>query len=449
MDTTANLDLPYIMPSQAQKHVTHNEALELLDAIVQLAVLDRDRSVPPGEPGEAARYIVATDAEGAWEGQDGRIALWRDGGWRFLSPREGWTAWVIGEAVAVRWTGSDWQNMADAATLLQNLSLLGVGTTADAGNPFAAKLNNALWTARATGEGGDGDLRYTMNKQATANVLSLLMQSNWSGRAEIGLVGDDDLVVKVSANGTSWKEALKVDRSSGKVSFANTRLLSNFAVSLLPDSGRFAGNAAKAITIGAFSFPSYFTFLNGTTAADGGKFIYDNNDYGGAAGSLPAAVKALVDMIRSPTYRRYGNEFRVAELTMGSGTSVPVVVSGDTYYQSVFLAFGPRAMAMTFHAYIRALDAPIVWISNGQTMVRNGTAMQGHQIIAPGDGWVSMAVQDTLSPYSNVGYQPTPFTINAAAQGHRYLLACPALIPGITTVDVNVGIVAGINRWLP
>jgi hypothetical protein len=34
MDQTPNLKLPYILPSQAQKHVTHNEALRLLDAVV-------------------------------------------------------------------------------------------------------------------------------------------------------------------------------------------------------------------------------------------------------------------------------------------------------------------------------------------------------------------------------------------------------------------------------
>lgn len=32
MDSSPNLQLPYIMPSQAQKHVTHNEALRTLDA---------------------------------------------------------------------------------------------------------------------------------------------------------------------------------------------------------------------------------------------------------------------------------------------------------------------------------------------------------------------------------------------------------------------------------
>ena len=50
MDNTPNLGLPYIMAAQAQKHVTHNEAIRSLDAIVQLTVLDRDLSAPPGVP---------------------------------------------------------------------------------------------------------------------------------------------------------------------------------------------------------------------------------------------------------------------------------------------------------------------------------------------------------------------------------------------------------------
>src|SRR5690606_5997668 len=50
MDATPNLDLPYIMGAQAQKHVTHNEAIRKLDALVQLAVLDRDLTAPPTSP---------------------------------------------------------------------------------------------------------------------------------------------------------------------------------------------------------------------------------------------------------------------------------------------------------------------------------------------------------------------------------------------------------------
>ena len=50
MTDTANLGLPCIEGSQAQKHVTHNEALRILDTLVQLAVQDRDLTAPPATP---------------------------------------------------------------------------------------------------------------------------------------------------------------------------------------------------------------------------------------------------------------------------------------------------------------------------------------------------------------------------------------------------------------
>ena len=53
-DQTPNLNLPYLIAAQAQKHVTHNEALRALDAIVQIAVLDRDLAVPPATPADGA-----------------------------------------------------------------------------------------------------------------------------------------------------------------------------------------------------------------------------------------------------------------------------------------------------------------------------------------------------------------------------------------------------------
>ena len=65
-----------------------------------------------------------------------------------------------------------------------------------------------------------GDLRYVLNKEDGAKVLSLLFQSGWSGRAEIGLVGDDDLVLKVSPDGAAWREAVRVDRQTGRVAFS-------------------------------------------------------------------------------------------------------------------------------------------------------------------------------------------------------------------------------------
>mgnify|MGYP005606629725 CR=1 FL=1 len=87
MTDTSNLGLPCIEAAQAQKHVTHNEALRILDSLVQLAVLDRDLNVPPGAPNEGERWIVKASPAptGAWAGHGNQIAAWQDGGWQ--SPR--------------------------------------------------------------------------------------------------------------------------------------------------------------------------------------------------------------------------------------------------------------------------------------------------------------------------------------------------------------------------
>ena len=107
-DDTPNLALPYILPGQAQKHVTHNEALRLLDAMVQLSVIDRTRTAPPASPTEGDRHLVAAGATGTWEGWDDSIAFRIDGAWMRLIPRPGWQTWVEAEGVPLIRTASAW-----------------------------------------------------------------------------------------------------------------------------------------------------------------------------------------------------------------------------------------------------------------------------------------------------------------------------------------------------
>lgn len=86
MTTTPNLDLPYLQANQAQKHVTLNEALRRLDALVQIAVASRSLAAPPETPLEGQRYIPAAGASGAWLGHEGEIAAFQDGAWAFFAP---------------------------------------------------------------------------------------------------------------------------------------------------------------------------------------------------------------------------------------------------------------------------------------------------------------------------------------------------------------------------
>lgn len=104
------------------------------------------------------------------------------------------------------------------------MALLGVGTTADSTNPLSAKLNNALFAAKTVAEGGDGNLRYKLSKENAVKTLSFLFQSNYSGRAEMGLTGDDDFHFKVNADGTIWHDGIVIDRATGAVTFPNTSI---------------------------------------------------------------------------------------------------------------------------------------------------------------------------------------------------------------------------------
>jgi hypothetical protein len=97
-DISAHLLLPFFLAAQAQRHITHNEALRLLDTVVQLSVLDRDLTAPPASPGDRDRYIVASIATGLWAGFDLNVATWVDGIWMRLVPRPGWLAWIADEA---------------------------------------------------------------------------------------------------------------------------------------------------------------------------------------------------------------------------------------------------------------------------------------------------------------------------------------------------------------
>jgi hypothetical protein len=219
MSDTENLALPCIEGPEAEFHVTHNEALRVLDTLVQLAVLDRDLAAPPASPDEGARWIVGASPSGAWSAHANHVAAWQDGAWQFSAPRAGWIAYAVDEDTLVVWNGSAWVDFLSTITALQNLARLGVGTTADATNPFSAKLNNALWVARTVAEGGDGNLRCKLSKETAGGTLSLLFQTNFSGRAEAGLAGDDDFHFKVSPDGSAWFEAITIDRNTGKLAF--------------------------------------------------------------------------------------------------------------------------------------------------------------------------------------------------------------------------------------
>jgi hypothetical protein len=200
-EVSAVLGLPYIQPAQAQKHVTHNEALRVLDVIVQLAVADRTRTAAPASLEIGARHIVADGAVGEWSGQDGTIAVWDIEGWIFFAPRAGWRAEVLSEGQSVVWSGTEWVATGAQPQAVQQL---GINTSADAANRLAVSSAATLFTHAGAGH------QLKVNKAVAGDTASLLFQTNFSGRAEMGLAGSDEFSVKVSADGIAFAEGLRI-----------------------------------------------------------------------------------------------------------------------------------------------------------------------------------------------------------------------------------------------
>jgi hypothetical protein len=56
-----------------------------------------------------------------------------------------------------------------------------------------------------------------MNKATAGDTASMVFQTSYSGRAEIGTTGSDSLTIKVSADGSNWIDALQFDETNGQV----------------------------------------------------------------------------------------------------------------------------------------------------------------------------------------------------------------------------------------
>ena len=210
MSTTARLSLPYIAPQQAQKQVTYNQAMALLDQLVQPAVKSRVTTVPPGSPAEGDTYIVAPSSSGAWAGSDGNFAAWLSGAWSFKAPAEGWLAYVIDTAELAIFHSGAWASfVTNGGTALAKL---GINATADLTNRLAVGADASLFNNAGSSH------RMKINKATAGDTASITYEDALSGRAEIGLTGDDAFHVKVSPNGSSWFEALNIAQASGLVS---------------------------------------------------------------------------------------------------------------------------------------------------------------------------------------------------------------------------------------
>lgn len=180
MADTPNLVLPYLAANQSQKHVTVNEALRRLDAMVQITVQNVALAAPPGSPTEGQRWILPASPTGAWAGHAGQIAAWQDGTWAFYAPLDGWTAvdvstdtLLLYNAGTGIWAGLITGVFSDAAFTLQD----------DLDPTKQARFQTAGFTAGAT--------RVFTLPDATTSLAGLAVAQTFSAKQTLSNANND------------------------------------------------------------------------------------------------------------------------------------------------------------------------------------------------------------------------------------------------------------------
>ena len=192
MTDTPRLSLPVIEAAQAQKHVTHNEALVLLDALTQLSVESRTLSAPPGSPADGACYIPAAGASDDWSGWDGQIALFSGGGWLNLAPVSGLKAWVKAERLTVTYEDGVWRD--------------GVALTANGGRVTLRAKEEELTLTGAYVE--TADAAFVPDRAIVLGVAS---------RTTLAITGATSYAVGTATNATQFGDLLNVALGSSNV----------------------------------------------------------------------------------------------------------------------------------------------------------------------------------------------------------------------------------------
>jgi len=204
--------------------------------------------------------------------------------------------------------------LATAAGPNDNMSRLGVNTTSDATNKLAVRSNAALLTALYAAEGGNGDMQVKVNREATADTGSFLFQKAFSGRAEIGNIASDDFSFKVSPDGSTFYESIKIVGSSGLVE----------------------------LPIGKLKFPATQNPSSDVNTLDDyeeGTWTPDLLFGGGSTGLTYAS--------RSGTYTKIGNRLwgSLALVLSAKGTSTGAVTIGGLPYTQAFGTQGSASCA--------------------------------------------------------------------------------------------------------
>lgn len=137
---TPRFALPLLTAGQAQKEVTHNEALVLLDALIAARAEAANAITPPATPAPGQCWALGAQPTGAWLGKGGQLAVWTAGGWRFCDVGDGF-------ALRVGSTGARWQRSGTGWSPPPTLGIPSGGAVIDSEARAALAVIRAALTA--------------------------------------------------------------------------------------------------------------------------------------------------------------------------------------------------------------------------------------------------------------------------------------------------------------
>lgn len=197
-EKTNRLKLPLLIPNQSGKEFYHNEALIMLDNMIQNCVIDKDLPTPPENVNTGDIYIISHNATDDWINKENQIAIY-DNGWRFIQPEEGFTFYIKDEQCFYTYVSNIW---------IETNNLFKLNNLND------VYLNNL----------SINDL-IVYNGEKFINTKHLNLESIIFGNNKIELK-DNNLVLKY---GNNSDEVFTVD-NNGKIDFKNGISVSNIDI---------------------------------------------------------------------------------------------------------------------------------------------------------------------------------------------------------------------------
>lgn len=318
MTDTPKLGLTYLEASQAQKHVTVNDALRQLDGLVQASAADKDLTAPPGSPSTGDAYIVAAGATGVWAGHDGKLAVYHDTAWYFYTPAAGWLVYVEDEAEHYAFNGAAWVTYA---------SLIGANFVAKTGDTMSGDLT--LEAASATLAVGRGN-------NVGPHAVDFYKDDDTKGVSVVYRTTPDTLGVEDGA-GQSMVE-FPTDRADGVDSFADWDFNSKYLLGI----SRIGLGGATPDATNTFAFYGTNLLLNSGGSID---MTYNKNASGNDASfsfKTGFSSKALLGLLGNDDFT----------LKVGASFTTALVADETTGFVSLPQGFATDSSLIGGHAMV-------------------------------------------------------------------------------------------------